>query len=48
MPTWQQPKGLRRLHVVAAVVALVAATTIFVIFDKLRASNHIHIQPSRS
>lgn len=43
MPTWQQPKGLRRLHVVAAVVALVAATTIFVIFDKLRASNHIHI-----
>ena len=24
-------------------MALVAATTIFVIFDKLRASNHIHI-----
>ncbi len=43
MPTWQQGRGLRRVHVLAAVFALVAATTIFVAFDKLRASNHIHI-----
>lgn len=43
MPVWQQARGLRRVHVMAAVIALVAATTIFVVFDKLRASNHIHI-----
>lgn len=43
MPTWQQGRQRRRVHILAAVIALAAATTIFVVFDKLRASNYIHI-----